>query len=222
MHIMNNAIREADALDLMGSLPDNSVDLLLTDIPYGWVNKASQGLRVIDKGDANTETFDLEIFAAEAARVTKGSGVIFCSKEQFSSLLLPFDRLGLTTRMLIWEKTNPSPMNGQHLFLSGIECAVYFRKRNATFNGHCLNTVFRFPNGRSKQHPTEKPLALFKHFIELLSNPDDLVVDPCVGSGTTAVACLELDRFYLCGDVNPEYVKLARERVSAGSGSFFE
>ncbi|MCY4223322.1 MAG: site-specific DNA-methyltransferase [Bacteroidetes bacterium] len=88
-------------------------------------------------------------------------------------------------------------MNGQYLFLSGVECAVYFRKSGATFNGHCLNTVFRYPNGSSKRHPTEKPLPLFKEFVSLLTNENGLVLDPCVGSGTTAVACKELGRRYI-------------------------
>ena len=73
----DNVIRQGDAIELMRSLPDNGVDLLLTDIPYARVNKPSNGLRIIDKKEANTETFDLDSFAREALRITKGSAVIF-------------------------------------------------------------------------------------------------------------------------------------------------
>lgn len=213
--IQQTEIRTIDAISLMKSIDKDGIDLLLTDIPYARVNKSSNGLRVIDKQNANEETFDLYEFAEQAFRITKDNAVIFCGKEQFSLLYEYFDDLGVTARMIIWEKTNPMPMNGQHVFLSGVECAVHFRKKKAVFNGHCLNTVFRYPNGTSKRHPTEKPLALFKEFVELLSNPGDTVFDPCVRSGTTAVAAHEMRRKYICGDINPEYVDIANSRISS-------
>ena len=209
----SNRISTTDAIQFMNSLPDESIDLLLTDIPYARVNKPSNGLRVIDKQKANQETFNLMDFASEAFRVTKGNAVIFCGKEQFSSLYQYYDEQGATTRMVVWEKTNPMPMNGKYIFLSGVECAVHFRKKQAVFNENCQNTVFRYPNGSSRRHPTEKPLAMFKRFVEILSNPDNIVCDPCVGSGTTAVACKELGRQYICNDINPDYVKTAIGRL---------
>ena len=115
--------------------------------------------------------------------------------------------------MIVWEKTNPMPMNGRYVFLSGVECAVHFRKKGATFNGNCINTVFRFPNGSSKRHPTEKPLALFTKLIDLLTDPGDLVLDPCMGSGTTAIACEQTGRRYICGDINPDYAGMAIQRL---------
>ena len=209
-----NVIGVTDAIELLQALPDHSIDLLLTDIPYARVNKPSGGLRIIDKKDANEETFDLVEFANEVFRVTKGNAVIFCGKEQFSPLYQHFDERGLATRMIVWEKTNPSPMNGSVMFLSGVECAVHFRKERATFNEDHQNTVFRFPSGSSLRHPTEKPLSMFKWFVEVLSNPQDLVCDPCMGSGTAAVAARELGRRYLCSDINPENAKVALQRLA--------
>ena len=214
---INGEIKQCDAIQLMRKLPDNHVNLLLTDIPYARVNKPSNGLRIIDKKEANKETFDLQTFAHEAFRVTKGSAVIFCGKEQFSTLYENFDNWGATTRMIVWEKTNPMPMNGRYVFLSGVECAVHFRKKQTTFNGHCINTVFRFPNGSSKRHPTEKPLKLFTKFIHLLTNPGDLVLDPCMGSGTTAIACEQTGRHYICGDINPDYKTMTIQRLQKES-----
>lgn len=211
---MNGEIVQSDAIELMQTLPDNHVDLLLTDIPYARVNKPSNGLRIIDKKEANTETFDLRSFASEAFRVTKGNAIIFCGKEQFSSPYEDFDNWGATTRMIVWEKTNPMPMNGKYVFLSGVECAVHFRKNGATFNRSCMNTVFRFPNGSSKRHPTEKPLALFKEFVDILTNPGDLVLDPCMGSGTTPIVCEQTGRHYICSDINADYVEIAIQRVN--------
>jgi len=210
---ITDGVYVSDALDIMGALQDGSVDLLLTDIPYAHVSRPSGGLRNLDKGFADTETFSLLKFAEQALRVVSGNGVVFCGKEQFSPLFEYFAK-DCSTRMVVWEKTNPMPMNGQYLFLSGVECAVFFRKSGATFNGHCQNTVFRYPNGSSRVHPTEKPLKLFKELVTLLSDPGELILDPCVGSGTTAVACMELERRYIVSDISKESIEVTRGRLA--------
>ena len=209
-----NKIYKMDGVELLKNIEKNKIDLLLTDIPYEKVNKKSNGLRVLDKKDANTMTFDLDEFLNEVFRVTKGSGYIFCGKEQVSQIYQFFDEKGVSTRLMIWEKTNPSPMNCQYIWMSGIETFVYFKKRGAVFNEDYKNSVLRFPNGSSKIHPTQKPLKLFEYLMEVSSNKGDLVCDPFVGSGTTAVAAKKLNRNYICSDINEKYVKIAKERVN--------
>ena len=78
-----------------------------------------------------------------------------------------------TVRQLVWKKTNPSPMNGQNIYLSGIENAVWFKKRGGTFNAHCKNTVFEYPCGRNKLHPTEKNHELLRELIRDHGTVDD-------------------------------------------------
>lgn len=97
----------------MKLLEDNSVDMTLTDIPYGAVNRQSNGLRNLNKEDADTQTFDTKTFLDEVFRVTKNSICIFCGKEQFSDIYKFFANKKGTVRPIVWEKTNPSPMNGQ-------------------------------------------------------------------------------------------------------------
>lgn len=208
-----NKVLNIDAIKLLSNLKKNYIDLLLTDIPYDKVNKSSNGLRNLDKMDANLKTFDLEIFLNEVDRVTKGSGYIFCGKEQVSKIFEFFESKGYSTRLMIWEKTNPSPMNCQYVWMSGVETFVYFKKRSATFNEYYKNSVLRFPNGRSKIHPTEKPLKLFKYLIEVSSNPGDIVCDPCVGSGTTALASMLSNRSFIVGELSEKYYNLTKERI---------
>lgn len=66
---------------------------------------------------------------------------------------------------MVWQKTNPSPMNGQYIYLSGIEDAIWFKNKGSVFNARCKNTVFKHPCGRSKLHPTEKNHNLIKELI---------------------------------------------------------
>lgn len=214
MEFLNNVI-QGNCLELMPRLADNSVELTLTDIPYGVVNRESNGLRVLDKGVADIETFDLGKFLPEVVRITKGSVYVFCSTEQVSYIRSYLAEAGLTTRLCIWEKTNPSPMNGEYVWLSGIECCIYGKKRGGVFNEHCKNTVWRFPTVRRKQHPTEKSIALFEYLVNVSSNPGDIVFDPCVGSGTAAVAAKKLNRNYIAFDISEEFVMIARDRLNS-------
>lgn len=115
---------------------------------------------------------------------------------------------------MIWEKSNPSPMNGKYIYLSGIENAVWFRKKGGTFNARYKNTVFKYPNGSSKIHPTEKNHELLKELIEDNSNKGDLVFDPCSGSGSHLLCASELNRDYVGCELNSDWYDKALERLS--------
>lgn len=206
-------IERGDCLKLMKFLPDNSVNLTLTDIPYDGVNRASNGLRVLDKSKADIITFNLNEFLEEVYRVTKGTIIIFCGQNQLSEIFDYFKVKDGTVRQLIWKKTNPSPMNGQYIYLSGIENAIWFKKRGSVFNAHCKNTVFEYPCGRSKVHPTEKNHDLLKELILDNSNENDIVFDPCLGSGTTAICSVELNRHYIGFELDPQYYDIACKRL---------
>lgn len=212
-------IEQGDCLKLMEFIPDNSVDFTLTDIPYGEVNRKSNGLRNLDKDKADVLTFDLDTFLESVYRVTKNSICIFCGREQFSQIYNFFAQKKGTVRPIVWEKSNPSPMNGQHIYLSGVEFAVWFKKSGANvFNAHCKNTVFKYPCGRSKLHPTEKNHNLIKELILDNSNENDIVFDPCLGSGTTAVCSVELNRHYIGFELDPQYYDIACKRLDEVEG----
>ena len=219
MKLLNdvNSINNDDCMDYMKIMSNDCVHLTLTDIPYGVVNRDSNGLRNLNKEDADIMTFELQDFLNEVYRVTSGTIIIFCSKEQISDIYKFFDekqkkKLG-TVRHLVWEKTNPSPMNGQYIYLSGIENAVWFKKKGGTFNAHCKNPVFKYACGRSKLHPTEKNHDLLKELILDNSNEGDVVFDPCAGSGSHLLVAKENGRQWLGVELNREYFGIASERV---------
>ena len=202
-----------NAIELLKKVETNSIPMILTDIPYGVVNRDSSGIRVFDKKDADICNFSLNELVDELYRVCSGSLYIFCSTEQVSELRAGLVDKGMTTRLCIWEKTNPSPVNCQYMWMSGIETCVFGRKKGATFNEHYKNSVWRFPNGRSKRHPTEKPLNLFEYIIKTSSNPGDVILDPFMGSGTTAEAALKNQRNFTGIDISEKYINIANERV---------
>jgi len=213
----NNTIINADCLEVMSEMTDNSIQLTLTDIPYGEVNRASNGIRTMDKGKADEVTFDLHKFLEEVYRISESTIIIFCGQGQLSEIITFFKEKQAkgkgAVRQLVWEKSNPSPMNGQNIYLSGIENAVWFKKRGGTFNAHCKNTVFKFPCGKSKLHPTEKNHDLLKELILDNSNKGDLVFDPCAGSGSHLLVAKENGRNYLGVELSKEFYEVAKRRL---------
>ena len=208
---------QGDCMKLMNNIPNESIDLVLTDIPYNVVNREDNGLRKLDKENADVLTFDLINFLEQLYDKAKSTIIIFCGKEQVSIIHSYFNdkqKKGKgTVRQLIWEKSNPSPMNGQHIYLSGVENAIWFKKRGGTFNAHCKNTVFKYPIGRSKLHPTEKNHLLLQELILDNSNENDLILDPCMGSGSTGVVALQNNRNFLGIELNQNYFEIAKNRL---------
>ena len=214
----NGMLFNDDCMNVLSTLENGGgrVNLTLTDIPYGAVNREN-GMRVFDKGNADIVTFDLLEFLDKVYSVTNGTIIIFCGKEQFSIIFNYFaekqnDKKG-TVRQIVWQKSNPAPLQGQYIYLSGIENAVWFKKRGATFNAHCKNTVFKYPNGRSKIHPTEKNHDLIKELILDNSNECDVVFDPCCGSAAHCLCAEQLNRKYIGVELDKQYFDVAVERM---------
>lgn len=206
-----------DCLEVMKQIPDGVVDLVLTDIPYGEVNRFAQkqgGLRDLNKGDADVVTFSLEELLVGLCCVGNGSWYIFCGTGQVSAVRSALAYSGLMTRHGFWEKDNPSPMNGQHTYLSAIENIIFAKAPNALFNGFCKKPVWRSPVVNDQLHPTQKPLSIISDMITTSSKETDLILDPFLGSGTTAVAAKQLGRKFIGIESSEEYCEIAKQRLA--------
>ena len=116
-------------------------------------------------------------------------------------------------RLVIWQKTNPVPLNMRATYLSNSrEMAVTGVKvgKPSAFNAYPIPRH----NG-NRMHPTQKPLLLFEDLVQKHSNTGDLVVDPFLGSGTTGVAAVRNARRFSGCDLDNNYVKIARERMKS-------
>lgn len=205
-------------MKLLPKIKDNGIRLLLTDIPYGVVNRNDNGLRNLDKGKADITTFNLMEFC-EAIYPKADIFAIFCAKEQLSELCSYFNAkssLGEgSTRQLVWSKTNPSPMNGEYVYLSSIENCVWFKKKGSgKLNRKCAKAVIEAPTGSSKYHPTEKNHKLLEQIILDNTNEEDWVLDCCMGSGSTGIVCKKLNRNFIGIELDEKYFKIAEERIN--------
>ena len=122
----------------------------------------------------------------------------------------------------IWHKTNPMPRNMNLHFVNSTEAWLYFtyKTRTGTFNNEgklyhdFIETSLVTKNEKAfGKHPTQKPVKLISHFIKLLSNKGDLIVDPFMGSGTTGVVSKSLGRDFIGIELEKEYFNIATQRI---------
>ena len=223
-------IVEADYRDLLGSLAAGSADLVLTDPPYqisrktgfkSVVNGVQRFAVEMDYGEWDKTDIDLDALARHSYVALRRGGtiIIFYDVWKISFLYQALLDAGFKQlRLIIWEKTNPVPLNQSVNYLTNSrEVAVLGVKGGKpTFNGRYHSGVYRMPihrDGGKRLHATQKPLRLFTELIEMHSEVGDLVVDPFLGSGTTALAAMNTGRRFIGGDLNPKYTETARERI---------
>ncbi len=230
-----NKIYQEDCLQGLKRLDDDSVDLVFTDPPY-YQYRAQNLTRLKNHGDVVTEfDFDgyeseeeylefLENVIAECFRVMKegASGYMFCGDDFVSFINRMVMRNGFTFRKVIhWHKTNPFPaIHTRRMFANSMEMMVHFSKgKPNTWNHKHVNEMHNFIEtpicmGKERtKHKTQKPLKICTPYIEISSNPRDLVLDPFMGSGTTAVAAKMLNRNFIGFERNAEYVQFAKDRL---------
>ena len=227
MEIKENTVYNCDCLELMQEMEKQGIvaDCLLTDIPYGEVNREMGGIKNLHYDTkADIETFNLHDYLKLVDKVISGVFLIFCGTEQVSDIRKFFVNKGYSTRLLIWEKNNPVPLNAQYIYTSNIECCVYAKKKCGTFNAFYKGCVFKTNIISGNIHPTQKPLELWYELLRDNTNEGQLVLDTCMGSFTTAVACHKMGRRYIGAELDKEYFDKGTERLNKVKSqiSFFD
>lgn len=220
---IENKIIHADCMDILKELPDKCIDLVLIDPPYEQEMHGGNklGLATSYKVVKNNTEFmnygyDYENILTELIRVCKiPNMIIFCSNSQIAKTMTFFEDRGLKSTLLIWQKTNPAPL-GNGKYISDIEYVVYVRGKGATFNDVDIKKKYKiksYPFVANKIHPAQKPIELIKEYIEIHSKENDIILDAFSGSGTTAIACHNLKRRFICIEKDYDYWKASVERL---------
>ena len=221
---MNDTIKELEnkivceeATTLLKTLPDKSVDLILSDPPY---NASNSNLKMWNYKLVNEKwdkTFDPIPFLDEAFRVIKdwGSIMVFCSYHLLWKYLMYPKKV---QQIIHWNHVScvPSLTKTYH---PCVEYIVWYSTPRYTFNKpagrNVINDVKKpYQYGEEKYHPTQKPIVLMERLLKVHSNEWDLVVDPFCWSGSTCVAAAKLNRKFIWGDMDPQYCGIATQRVN--------
>ncbi len=224
-------IEHCDFQGFMMELEEDSVDLILTDPPYAISKKTGfqsvkRGVErfavSMDFGSWDHKTINLDRFSELSFKCLRkgGTAILWYDLWKISDLSRALIKAGFKMlRLLIWEKTNPVPLNMKSTYLSNSrEVAISCVKEGLpTFHGSYDKGVYEYPIPRHKGekiHPTQKPLELFSELVKKHSNEGDLVVDPFLGSGTTALAALENGRTFHGCEIDKTYYILSKKRIS--------
>ncbi|MEC1305975.1 DNA-methyltransferase [Lysinibacillus capsici] len=240
MNINKNTIYNMDCLEGMQHIPDKSVDLILTDLPYGTTTCRWDTI------------IPFELLWEQYERVIKDNGAIVLTASQPFTSKLIMSNLKLFRYEWIWKKgkhTTGFP-NANKMPLKNHENVCVFYKKLPTYNPqgviYCKpvliknspkmkilrdrnetlskphivkrknypKSVIDFPRDSKTWHPTQKPLSLFEYLILTYTNPGDTVLDNCMGAFTTAVACDNTKRSWIGFELDSEYCEGGKERVN--------
>ena len=217
-----------NCIEAMKSIGDNTIDLIITDPPYNLGNFMKDRDTNLKKmrdnffGDAGWDNMD---FSESAARFMKkgGSIIVFMAIIKVETVIKLAEKYGFYYKTTgIWHKKNPMPRNMNLHFVNSTEAWIYFtyKTRTGTFNNngavlHDFVETSVTPNGERKygKHPTQKPESLMRHFVDVLSNVDDNILDPFMGSGTTGVAAKKAGRNFIGIELSKEYFDMASQRI---------
>ena len=224
-----------DCVELLKLIPSGSVDLIITDPPYEIVAGGAGGAFGADKRDYHKQYseldnakvrksgikcngFDVSILDELCRTMKKVNIYVWCSKLQVRKLLDYFEDRGCFTDILTWHKTNPVP-TCNNTYLSDTEYLIFAREKGVRVYGSYATKkkFYVTPTNKADKdkygHPTIKPLDIITNLIINSSKEGDVVLDPFLGSGTTAVAAVNTGRRFIGMEIDPGYFEIAAKRV---------
>ena len=222
-HIYNK-----DCLDTLKNIPDNSIDLIVTDPPYPTTSRGSAGNSggmlqkdINKKGKVFTyNNINCKEYAPEFYRVLKDGSHCYVMTNHINliDMLNTFTDVGFHfIKSLIWNKGNK--IMGQY-YMSQFEYILFFRKgRGKKINNCGTSDILSIPNKKTKDkdgkniHDTEKPIELMEVLVNNSSQENELVLDPFMGVGSTGLACIKNNRNFIGIEIDENYFNIAKSRL---------
>lgn len=223
-----------DSTEILQLLNDRGVTVnhIITDPPYNisqdnnFATMKSANRQGVDFGNWD-KNYDVTEWLNYAYPLLDkdGSMVIFCSYRYITTIIDKIESLGGVVKdVMVWQKTNPMPRNRDRRYVQDMEFMIWaVKSKNSkwTFNRPTdkpyQRGFFQTPTLLGKErtkHPTQKPLALMREIIEIHTNENDLILDPFMGSGSTGVASIDLDRNFIGIEKEQEYYTIALDRLN--------
>ncbi|MCL2662295.1 MAG: site-specific DNA-methyltransferase [Oscillospiraceae bacterium] len=215
----------------MKTMPESSIDLILTDPPYNIAKYSTGNIPLPGRTPLNNDIADWDKIDIDPAELVsefkrilkpKGNIFVFTSYNSIGKWHEIFDKEYDTFQFFIWHKTNPVPKIYKNGFLNSCEIIIcmWNKGHNWNFiNQKEMHNFFECPicvapeRLKNPKHPAQKPIKILKHIIKIASNENDTVFDPYMGTGSTGVAALQLNRMFIGCEINREYFNAAQERL---------
>ena len=236
-------IHNDDCLNVFKTINDNSIDLIVSDIPYkivsGGCTKDTVKIRATKFMGEMLDRYSLEDhnliksgklfkhndikfseFLPSLYRILKDDShcYLMVNGRNLNELQNEAEKVGFKYQnLLVWDKGNATP---NKWYMNACEFILFLRKGKAkNINNLGSKTILSVPNVRNKMHPTEKPVELMQILIENSSNENDTVLDPFMGSGSSGVACINTHRNFIGIELDKTYFDIAQNRINKLRGT---
>ena len=206
---------QGDCLELMKQIPDNSIDLIVTDPPYGMKFQSHRRKNVYNKIHNDNDLYFLNDFLEESYRVMNDNTAIyvFCSWHNVDTFKSAFEKHFKLKNILVWVKNNHGSGDLQASYAPKHEFILYGNKGRRKFESGRNEDVLCFNKTQNALHPTQKPVDLLAFLMQNSSQENAIVLDPFMGSGSTGVACVNTNRNFIGIELDENYFNIAKERI---------
>ncbi|MEI3129138.1 MAG: site-specific DNA-methyltransferase [Oscillospiraceae bacterium] len=227
----NYTVVNGDCLDYLGQIPDNSIDLILTDPPYNIAQYSTGNINLPGRSALNNDLAEWGLIPIDPfdllpdfKRIIKPDGniFVFTSYNLIGKWHEAFDSEFDTFQFFIWHKTNPAPKIFKNGFLNSCEMIACMWNKGHKWNFSDQRNMHNFfespicmkPERLSEpKHPSQKPVRLLEHIVSIASNENDVVFDPFMGVGSTGVAALRNKRRFIGIEIEKSYFDAAEMRI---------
>ena len=217
---MGYKLYNGDCLEIMSTIIDNSVDLVVTDPPY-LMNYQSNRRKKIDRFDRIKNDKDnyslIQKYFYECHRIMKNNTAIycFCSWDNIDFFKHEFEKHFKLKNIIVWNKNNHGTGDLKGSYAPKYEFILFGHKGRTLLRGKRLPDVIYCDKVPSKKltHPTEKPQGLLEIFIKQSSDKGDTVFDGFMGTGRCGMAAVNLDRNFIGIELDENYFNIAKNRI---------
>jgi len=214
-----NKVYQGDCLEVMKDIPDKSIDCVITDPPYGIdYQSARRTDKTKWKPKISNDKSPFTIWTDEAFRVMKDNTGILCftrwdTEQEFRNALTKSGFI--CKQQIIWDKEVHGMGDLTGDFAPQHENIIFAHKGRFTFKGKRPKSIFRSQRVTPTElkHPNEKPIDLMEKLVSAITIENDIILDLFAGSGTTGVACQNLNRNFILIEKEPEYVEIIKQRL---------
>ena len=213
---------KGDCLEVMKDIPNESIDLIVTDPPY--LIKYKTNRRKNKKHDfcseiLNDDNYDLiSNYIKECFRILKNDTAMymFCNCDKVDYFKQELEKTGFNIKnMIIWVKNNHTAGDLKAQFGKQYEIIFLVNKGRCLFNGKRITDVWNFDrvSGNKQVHQNQKPVDLLEQCILKHSKENDIIFDGFMGVGSTGVACINTNRKFIGIELDDNYFKIAKKRI---------
>jgi len=203
-----NQVICGDCLEVLKTLPNESVDCIITDPPYGTNTNQRDTFMVGEFSNI------MPLVLPELFRVLKKDGAFYCftSWSRMSDWLIRYQQYFKLQNIIVWDKKKHSGCYSSQSWQFTWEGIFFGIKGKRKIYKYMPDVISS--NEKGKRIAMQKPVDIIEKLIEASTKENDIILDPFIGSGSTLVACKKLNRKYIGIEINPDYVEITRQRIN--------